>query len=142
MENSGQSGNTGNINNPRENYIALIELIEKAFEEIYQNKGMLNDASNRNMYLNIRAFLMKNDLMQSISKNEWVLEQISERNFQRHKELVELIEKKTELRRLIIKVPAGAGGIRKNNKTEQNITDINHQIELIITRAESESDQQ
>lgn len=131
------SGDT-KVSKSRENYNALISLIEETLDKIYRNRGQLVDGSHEGMYLNIQMLMHKDELEQSVSKNEWVLQQISERNFHRHKELVNLLRERAELRHLIIKPPAGAGGIRKNEKIEQKITNIENRIEAIISGAEQQ----
>lgn len=136
MDNNDQSNPKNKLTTTRENYKLLIKLIEDTFEKIYQNKTQLVDDTHDGLYLNIHALINKEELEQSVAENEWVIDQIAERNFQRHRALVSLIKERTELRRLIIRAPTGAGGIRRNTKIEQKIEDIERRIEAIVAQAE------
>ena len=133
MSSNDHSGKTDGLSTTRENYNTLIKLIEETLEKIYSSKTTLVDDTHDGMVLNISTLIKRDELEQSIAKNEWVIEQISERNMARHKELVELIREKTELRQLIFKAPVSAGGIRRNTKIEEKIEDIDNRIESIIS---------
>jgi RNase H-fold protein (predicted Holliday junction resolvase) len=76
------------------------------------------------------------ELEKTVQKNQWVLEQISERNFELHKELVELIMEKCEVRRIVLNTPKSAAGIKKQLEAEKELDRIEKRIEEIVSKAE------
>ena len=139
MAGSDQNDGEIGVSRNRENYNALIALIEETLARLYGDKEQLVNDTREGLTISLNKFWDREEIEEAISKNEWVLREIAERNFQRHQKLVNLLKEKFELRRLVVTMPHSASGIKKNLKIEQKITNIDNQIESIIEHAEKTS---
>ncbi|MCP4581515.1 MAG: hypothetical protein GY839_07830 [candidate division Zixibacteria bacterium] len=127
------------IKNPiREDYEVLIELIDNSLIELHRDRNRLLPESCEGLFLHFNELLHEDDIRKNLSKNKWVLEQISERNCERHKQLVKLLTKRFELNRALNTDPKGASAIIKSLKIQDEIEEINAQIDFIIEISEKE----
>ena len=124
----------------RENYEMLIELIDETLLNLHRDKNRLVPETCEGLFLRFSELLKEDEIKKSVSNNNWVLQQISERNCERHKRLVELLTRRFELRQSMISNPRGASAIFKNEEILHQIDDLNKQIDEIIQQAEREID--
>jgi len=132
MNGRGDAVNDRTISTTRENYEALIEVIDTALLEIHRDKTRLMPETCEGLFIHFKELLREDEIREGVSKNKWVLEQISERNCERHKKLVKLLTRRFELNCSMITSPRAPAAIIKNSEIQEEIDKINVQIDLII----------